>query len=74
MILKIYTKIKNKWCLSRIVYSDVFSVDKNVIYKDYKDYETVHYKGGFIDAEKIKIYPLFNVAKIWEKPRVYNKE
>jgi len=29
---------------------------------------------GFIDAEKIKIYPLFHVAKIWEKPRVYNKE
>lgn len=24
MILKIYTKIKNKWCLSRIVYSDVY--------------------------------------------------
>ena len=71
MILKIYTKIKNKWCLSRIVYSDVFSVDESSIYKDY---ETVHYSEGFIDAEKIKIYPLFHVAKIWEKPRVYNKE
>lgn len=57
MILKIYTKIKNKWCLSRIVYS-----------------ETVHYSEGFIDAEKIKIYPLFHVVKIWEKPIVYNKE
>lgn len=69
MILKIYRKIKNKWCLSRIVYSDVFSVDKN------KNYETVHYCEGFIDVEKIKIYPLFHVVKIWEKqPRVYNKE
>ncbi len=66
MILKIYTKIKNKWCLSRIVYSDTFMVRKNS--------ETVHYSEGFIDAEKIKIYPLFHVAKIWEKPRVYNKE
>ena len=64
MILKIYTKIKNKWCLSRIVYSDVFSVDENF---PYKNSETVHYNEGFIDAEKIKIYPLFNVAKIWEK-------
>lgn len=60
MILKIYTKIKNKWCLSRIVYSDVFMVRKN------STYETVHYSEGFIDAEKIKIYPLFHVAKIWE--------
>ena len=68
MILKIYTKIKNKWCLSRIVYSDIFMVRKN------STYETVHYIEGFIDAEKIKIYPLFHVAKIWEKPRVYNKE
>ena len=65
MILKIYTKIKNKWCLSRIVYSDVFSVDKSFI----KGCETVHYCNGFIDAEKIKIYPLFHVAKVWEKPR-----
>jgi hypothetical protein len=40
----------------------------------YKNSETVHYSGGFIDVEKIKIYPLFHVAKIWEKPRVYNKE
>ena len=71
MILKIYTKIKNKWCLSRIVYSDVFSVDENF---PYKNSETVHYNEGFIDAEKIKIYPLFHVAKIWKKPRVYNKE
>ena len=71
MIIKIYTKIKNKWCLSRIVYSDVFSVDKSFIYKNC---ETVHYKEGFINAEKIKIYPLFHVAKIWEKPRVHNKE
>lgn len=71
MIIKIYTKIKNKWCLSRIVYSDVFSVNKSFIYEDC---ETVHYKEGFIDVEKIKIYPLFHVAKIWEKPRVYNKE
>ena len=60
MILKIYTKIKNKWCLSRIVYSDVFSVNKS-----YEDCETVHYSEGFINAEKIKI---------WEKSRVYNKE
>ena len=71
MILKIYTKIKNKWCLSRIVYSDVFSVDENFIYDNG---ETVHYKEGFINAEKIKIYPLFHVVNIWEKPRVYNKE
>lgn len=71
MILKIYKKIKNKWCLSRIVYSDVFSVDKSFIYEDY---ETVHYSEGFINVEKIKIYPLFHVVKIWEKPRVYNKE
>ena len=71
MILKIYIKIKNKWCLSRIVYSDVFMVRKHLIYENS---ETVHYIEGFIDAEKIKIYPLFHVAKIWEKPRVYNKE
>lgn len=71
MILKIYTKIKNKWCLSRIVYSDVFMVHKHFTYKNS---ETVHYNEGFIDVEKIKIYPLFHVAKIWEKPRVYNKE
>lgn len=71
MILKIYTKIKNKWCLSRIVYSDVFSVDENFIHENS---ETVYYKEGFINAEKIKIYPLFHVAKIWEKPRLYNKE
>jgi hypothetical protein len=71
MILKIYAKIKNKWCLSRIVYSDTFMVRKNFIYENSK---TVHYSGGFIDAEKIKIYPLFHVAKIWENPRVYNKE
>ena len=70
MILKIYTKIKNKWCLSRIVYSDVFSVDENFTYKNS---ETVHYREGFIYAEKIKIYPLFHVVKIWEKSRVYNK-
>ena len=40
----------------------------------YKNSETVHYSEGFIDAEKIKIYPLFHVVKIWEKSRVYNKE
>ena len=71
MILKIYTKIKNKWCLSRIVYSDVFIVRKNYIYGNS---ETVYYNEGFINVEKIKIYPLFHVAKIWEKPKVYNKE
>ena len=71
MILKIYTKIKNKWCLSRIVYSDVFMVRKNFTHGNS---EIVHYSEGFINAEKIKIYPLFNVAKIWEKTRVYNKD
>lgn len=59
MIIKIYTKIKNKWCLSRIVYSDVFEVTNNYIY----------YEDGFIDAEKIKIHPLLRVVKVWEKPR-----
>ena len=71
MIIKIYTRIKNKWCLSRIVYSDTFMVRKNFIHENS---ETVHYSGGFIDVEKINIYPLFHVVKIWEKSKVYNKE
>ena len=53
------------------LYILMFLVLKNFIYDNG---ETVHYTEGFIDAEKIKIYPLFHVAKIWEKPRVYNKE
>ena len=65
MIIKIYTKIKNKWCLSRIVYSDVFEVTNSF----YKNCERVRYCDGFIDAEKIKIHPLLHVVKIWEKPR-----
>ena len=67
MIIKIYTKIKNKWCLSRIVYSDVFTVTKSYMYENC---DHIHYCGGFIEAEKIKIYPLFHVAKIWEKPSI----
>ena len=46
-------------------------VRKNFIHENS---ETVHYRGGFIDVEKIKIYPLFHVVKIWEKSKVYNKE
>lgn len=65
MILKIYTKIKNKWCLSKIVYSEVFNVEKS--FTDDK-IEVVHFVDGFMYAEKVKIYPWFNVAKIWEKP------
>lgn len=64
MILKIYTKIKNKWCLSNIVYSEVFNVEKS--FDDNKT-EVVHFVDGFMYAEKVKIYPWFNVAKIWEK-------
>ncbi len=64
MILKIYTKIKNKWCLSKIVYSEVFNVEKS--FTDDK-IEVIHFVDGFIYAEKVKIYPWFNVAKIWEK-------
>lgn len=64
MILKIYTKIKNKWCLSKIVYSDVFNVEKS--FTDDK-IEVIHFVDGFMYAEKVKIYPWFNVAKIWEK-------
>ncbi len=64
MILKIYTKIKNKWCLSKIVYSEVFNVEKS--FTDDK-IEVIHFVDGFMYAEKVKIYPWFNVAKIWEK-------
>lgn len=64
MILKIYKKIKNKWCLSRIVYSEVFNVEKS--FTDDK-IEVIHFVDGFMYAEKVKIYPWFNVAKIWEK-------
>lgn len=66
MIIKIYTKIKNKWCLSRIVYSDVFEVTKSYMGDDC---ECIHYCEGFINAEKIKIHPLLHVVKVWEKPR-----
>ena len=41
MILKIYTKIKNKLCLSRIVYSDTFMVRKNFTYKKEIENENV---------------------------------
>lgn len=64
MILKIYTKIKNKWCLSKIVYSEVFNVEKS--FTDDK-IEVIHFVDGFMYAEKVKIYSWFNVAKIWEK-------
>lgn len=64
MILKIYRKIKNKWCLSNIVYSEVFNVEKS--FTDDK-IEVVHFVDGFMYAEKVKIYPWLNVAKIWEK-------
>lgn len=64
MILKIYTKIKNKWCLSKIVYSEVFNVEKS--FTDDK-IEVIHFVDGFIYAEKVKIHPWLNVAKIWEK-------
>ena len=50
--------------VSKIVYSEVFNVEKS--FTDDK-IEVIHFVDGFMYAEKIKIYPWFNVAKIWEK-------
>lgn len=67
MIIKIYRKINNKWYLSETLYSDIFIV-REYSYND--GCKTVHYSHGFCEAEKVKIYPIFKVAKVWEKSRI----